>query len=647
MKNGGFRSLPRVLDYLLKIDIYDQLEEVMKEQGLPQERLEEFLDLSDAVIDGGLKVEQMPGFIEKAFGVDEGKAKMIATDLAGYRLLPLLEFIPGVDTAIQEWGGKIENYPDLRIAKPGLEDEILEYANEIDLELPEHLMKRFVYLSKSYIEEGRDREGTVTLMKRPMNIGGLEMNDEQIDKLLKILDARFGASEVSSEAEESPQKHVILRDEESTNLKTNEPFTLQGGAGELESVDPSMTQDDTADNVPVISSEVQGEVAAVDSIESGADTSVELKLEEPKADTPATIEDAKEESTETKAETRHRELLPIKAVPHALATDVPVIAGHLFDHEAEEVREHAEKLEQKGLHKNTEYQQSLEEVEKATVQRVVPSFKEAKQPQKYAESLTRAFVRGRLNEQRADALLQDKYGMSSEQAHKILSELKLGYAELHKPQEKREVTTPKVEKKQESRVLDERHAEITSSLPKESITPIMPSARVSAARTKQEEVEGQAKKVDQKKVQEAQRKNKPEKAKVRLSAQSKSPNSQNTKVKVADVKKVEALVGPVQELGTMSIAEFRRMSSDPHEAANKILNILELLEENDYEERVKGVRAWRKNPINALYLQIVHDALEHEMSVADSAAKLRNAGEDSLSSVEIEAIVELNKRMSF
>ena len=107
------------------------------------------------------------------------------------------------------------------------------------------------------------------------------------------------------------------------------------------------------------------------------------------------------------------------------------------------------------------------------------------------------------------------------------------------------------------------------------------------------------------------------------------------------------MIGPVEELGTMGIIEFRRLSSDPNEAIIKVLNTLDLLEETDYEDRIKGIVAWRKSPVNKLYVSLVQDALTNAMTVADAAAKKRNAGDESLSAAEIDAIVGLNRKLSF
>src|SRR3989339_1442356 len=195
MNNLGWIQFPRVQEYLLDIAIYDTLDEIGKKYDLPQKRTVELLDLADAVMKGQAQVGQMPGFLEKAFGLDEQKARLVASDLAGYRLLPLTEFIPGVEDAIKQWGGDVLAYPELRLKKPGLEDELLSFASQIGLELPDHLMKRFIFLAKGYINKERDRQASLTLLKRPITIGGLQFSDLQAQRFFEMLDKRFGKAE--------------------------------------------------------------------------------------------------------------------------------------------------------------------------------------------------------------------------------------------------------------------------------------------------------------------------------------------------------------------------------------------------------------------------------------------------------------------
>ncbi|MCG2687734.1 hypothetical protein L6260_02935 [Candidatus Parcubacteria bacterium] len=610
MPNGGFRQLSEVQDFLLDVSIYDHLDSLAETYKIPQDRLGELLQLAEAVIRDQLQVEQMPEFLGKAFGLEPDIAKKVACDLAGYRLLPLLEFIPGIDVSIKQWGGDVASYPSLRIRKPQPEDELGAFVKEIGLDLPDHLQKRFVFLAKGYISKERNRQATLTLLKRPITIGGLEMTDEQAEKLFQMLDERFGEGE--KEKPVDPLVELPLSSSGLTLLRLGATEGLARGSSEL-GLDGGEGNKDVQDE------------------------SQKSKVESVKPQLPV------------KQATRQRELLAIKAVPHALTTSVPVISGSIMHElEEQEIAKHKKILAQSAVPNDLAEKQ--EDIIKKTAQALFPLFKEARQTQQSAIELSRSYVKGMLDSQRANALLVTKFGITQESTYPILKILQAGYDELHKkPQVKKVVVDKKNDvAKQEQHLLDDRHAAITKTVARVSVEPVLPTARVSAAHTKQEELSASRKKINTGALREAQERSKPKKAVVKLSVQSTLQlKNSDAPTKVADISFSSNLIGPVEELGTMSIVEFRRLSSDPKEAIQKILNTLELLEEDDYEQRVKGIMALRKSPLQNLYISLVQEALLQGIPVADVATARRNKGEASLNAAEIEAIVKLNDDIRF
>ncbi len=627
MPQGGFRQLAQVQEFLLDVSIYDALETIAQKYNFSQDRLKELLDLCEAIIRGKLNINQVPLFLGKAFGIDEEKAKQVACDLVGYRLLPLCEFIADVEKSIKSWGGEIADYPSLRIKKPLVDDEITAFAKEIGLELPEHLLKRFVFLAKGYTSKERNRDATLTLLMRPITIGGLEMTKDQADKLFVMLDNKFV---ISSSADSSLQPSNISLASSNASLPSS---GLTGGSSDLDE-----------NGSPIVVGDRKVEVEEREEL-------VEVKKE--------AVEDRKEEKNKvaevievvTKNTTRTRELLPIKAVPHALTTEVPVISGSIMHKDEEvEVARFKKQLEKSSSANDAQYNKKQDEIINKTSNSLFPLFKECKLTQQTAFDIASAFVRGRLEAQRTNALLVDKYKISQDKIYPILSILKAGFDELHKKPNVKPQGSASIVKvaEQEKRLLNERHAAITKTVASESVESVLASARVSASRTKDEEIKLGREKVSCDNLREAQEKSKPKKAIVSLSAQSiPVKNKQNVSQKVVDVVYSQKLVGPIEELGTMGIVEFRRLSSDPKEAIEKIFGILELLESDDYEQKVKGVLAWRKSPLQELYLSLSQEALITGSSIADISTSRRNKGEASLSTAEVEAIVVFNNRIMF
>ncbi|MBU0613908.1 hypothetical protein KJ766_01315, partial [Patescibacteria group bacterium] len=267
------------------------------------------------------------------------------------------------------------------------------------------------------------------------------------------------------------------------------------------------------------------------------------------------------------------------------------------------------------------------------------------------DALTDKHLRGVRDPIRTESLLRDKLKLEGEDLQKMMMSLEQarrisqgydGNAKDNKAFESNQVL-PSVEKQKE--ILNTKHQAMTGTTA-QPIAPIAPSAQVSAARTKQHELQIQESKINKEALGVAQQKSAPPRAKVELSAQS-APPVQGDSVKMTDVKFARKLSGPVEELGAMNTTEFRRLSSDPMAAAQKILDKIDLLEDSSYEDRISGVKAWRRNPVNGLYLSMMREALEKGIAVAEVATIRRNTGDESLSPAEIKALMFLNEKIKF
>lgn len=96
---------------------------------------------------------------------------------------------------------------------------------------------------------------------------------------------------------------------------------------------------------------------------------------------------------------------------------------------------------------------------------------------------------------------------------------------------------------------------------------------------------------------------------------SQTPPSQ--KPQVEDIKYIPKLYGPIQEIGEMKIEDFRKLSSDPKEAIEKIKDKLALLREESYKKYQEGVFAWLASPIYKEYLKLLEESLKGEKSLEE------------------------------
>jgi hypothetical protein len=119
------------------------------------------------------------------------------------------------------------------------------------------------------------------------------------------------------------------------------------------------------------------------------------------------------------------------------------------------------------------------------------------------------------------------------------------------------------------------------------------------------------------------------------------------KVKMEDVKYVPKLTGPIDELREMDLINFRRLSSDPEGASNKINEKIEFLESESYSQRLAGIKAWRESPINKMYLQVGTESIGGKGNINDVIRSKNINDNNFLSQEEMEAIMELNRKLRF
>lgn len=831
------RQYKPVRDFLLDISIYDDLEKVAEKHQVAVERVDEFLQLTDAVVKGGVSPDQMPPMLAQAFGLDTEKATALAADIAGHVLLPLENYLPGIADIIKQWGAKIEDYPEKRIGKEETSPErfIEDLAKRLGLELPEHLMKRFVYLARGYLTKDRAREATKKILTRPTNIGGLEFTEDMAENFFRMLDSeseKFKLIQKKDEEEIHPEVSKAVQPSEKTEehpgpssakpdkskdlqekdepsalvavsgppapdkgivFKEGGPKTVEEHEKEVKSEERETEQQkkkprnflskgdllkrvkallpekkkeikkglDSWDDVTTVFADAikeqqqktagQRDSGAVEvkSTELVEKKAVELSKKEspvkPAAKMKEEVESevnmllapvveafrAKERSSvafkdislgyikEGRSVQKTKEILtevhgftdkeaahiikaldaakatamkrsdfaeaapaqpprpkivskrtPLSKEPPlkyrededmrasqvtALTTSVPVVSGlELQKEEEEEIRAHEKAIKRKGLKEADEHSASVQKGVNQALQPMAEVFKKKKIPKRTFSEIARAHVRGVRDDRQTERLLTMKYKIEGDDLEKVMKALKDARGVVEEEAKKRTNIPESTDifgdeqegiLEQEREVLDRRHAKITKEIPGEPVEPVSTSAKVSAARSKKEELELQKAKVSDEDVEEAEVASKPKLAKTKVSSPTVLPGG--SAKKVTDVTYSKKLVGPVDELGTMQPVEFRRLSSDPKEAVRKVMDKLDLLEATSYEDRIRGVKAWRKSPVNRLYLEIATEALQSGKSLAEIAAERRNAGKESLSPAEVQAVVDLNSRIKF
>lgn len=117
------------------------------------------------------------------------------------------------------------------------------------------------------------------------------------------------------------------------------------------------------------------------------------------------------------------------------------------------------------------------------------------------------------------------------------------------------------------------------------------------------------------------------------------------KIKMEDIKFKPKVMGPIDELRYMDLINFRRLGLDSFQATAVIKNKINLFD--GYQERQEGVAAWRRSPLNKLYLEMGGESISKNQSIDVIIEERKTAGKDYLKPSEFEAIIRLNKELRF
>ncbi len=162
---------------------------------------------------------------------------------------------------------------------------------------------------------------------------------------------------------------------------------------------------------------------------------------------------------------------------------------------------------------------------------------------------------------------------------------------------------------QEQKILAKRYVQTTGKLPTEAVAPAAPAlSRTSAALSAHLQLQQQQSKIDAQKVRSVVEKS---------TVQPVQLPKTISRPRVQDIHSAPRLSGPIDELQSMGLIEFRRLAKDPGQAIDRLKDIVNLLEEQGYSKRVEGVKALRSSPLMRLYGSVTQKALVSGMSLDD------------------------------
>ncbi len=121
----------------------------------------------------------------------------------------------------------------------------------------------------------------------------------------------------------------------------------------------------------------------------------------------------------------------------------------------------------------------------------------------------------------------------------------------------------------------------------------------------------------------------------------------SAKPKIEDVKFRPRLTGPIEEIRSMTLVDFRRLAQTPEKIIEKILEKIELLEEESFTKKTEAIKAWKESEVYRLYLELGDQSMAERKPISEIIAQRQRLNQPTLTEEELEAIFELNQRLRY
>jgi len=125
------------------------------------------------------------------------------------------------------------------------------------------------------------------------------------------------------------------------------------------------------------------------------------------------------------------------------------------------------------------------------------------------------------------------------------------------------------------------------------------------------------------------------------------PKLNPSKPRLDDIRMVNKIMDPVDELRYIDIVNFRRLGKTPDEAISKIKIKFNLLEKSSYEKMILGIEAWRQNPLNQLYRDITIESINQGKPIPEIIKQREVEKKDILSVEEFKTLINFNREITF
>ena len=107
------------------------------------------------------------------------------------------------------------------------------------------------------------------------------------------------------------------------------------------------------------------------------------------------------------------------------------------------------------------------------------------------------------------------------------------------------------------------------------------------------------------------------------------------------------ITGPIEEIKNLTLKDFRRLGASPKEAAEKVLQKIDLLGDESLIKRAEGIKAWHDSEVYQVYLEIGAKSMAEKKPVEKVIHEYREADKPYLSPEEFNEVADLNRKLSY
>jgi len=531
--------------------------------------------------------------IKNRFDFDDAKAKQLAIDIAGFRLLPLDKWLGDIDGYIRSLGGDPASYPEFRVQiehrtpEAAADDVVKESVGAVAEPRTQSRLRSVV---ESFLAGVRTEEQTREVLTRAPKIGGLG------------LDAPTAARVIEEMHEEA--RSVII------DRKGAEPASPNAAAPQEPAAQapPPATKDDFATIKPEDEAEIEKfkeVVLPAKGVEKADETArrIEASIDEIYAASGLATED--------------------EAMAKRIKT---VIANRLRD-----VRDQMETLETMVQPKELGGLGLSQDAARAVLNAIQAKLKSVHE-EHVAEA---AAAKTEWVEKEREKKVENET-LEKESAQSDLERLYQSIVTKSKKAVKNAPAAPAAPVPSPAAALPPA---APPNLPIATTNPIPPELRAPAVVTLPEP------------TAPATRPPVPPLTVVRpVPGVPVAPQLQSAdgalKPRMDDVKAPARLTGPVEELRAITIVDFRRLSKTPAEACEKIKDKIDLLAEQSYTRRTQGIAAWGASEVVRTYLELMGEGL-NGLPLKDAVAARQAAKKPYLTPEEFQAVAALSRQLRY